>query len=391
RPRRVRRRGPRPREAICPGAMRRRPAARYATPRQLAADIEQWLADEPVSAWPEPWTVKARRWVGKHRTLVTGAAAALLVGVISLTVSTVLLVERNNIIETKNKELSEANIAIDAESKGREQQRLIAVAAQKKAEERLDQSVDTLKLFANDVRNYCEDAIVPGKSKEQMFNEVLRNLEALAAAEKGKDFNEDKVRARVFLYETVALTQIELARSKDALDILEKAQEASKEWLAARPDDVGALGRRAAILHLYGVVHGRRLNDQLANKYYTEAYEIRKKLFGNEKVERFTPGKTRMDLADSLDALERWDDAIKMRHEAYDFVVKHIAKHGEKSADRAFALDALNWTYQKAAEKTDDYEKRKSYLDEANKSSAELHRVRPTGRVALQRWAKNLQ
>ena len=43
-------------------------------------EIEHWLADEPVEAWAEPWTVKGRRWVGKHRTLVTAAAVALVVG-----------------------------------------------------------------------------------------------------------------------------------------------------------------------------------------------------------------------------------------------------------------------------------------------------------------------
>src|SRR5262249_10001502 len=152
----------------------------------------------------------------------------------------------------------------------------------------------------------------------QMFNEVLRNLEALAAAEKGKEFNEDKIRARVFLYETVALTQIELGYTGKAEESLKMPLQLTDEWLVARPGDVGALGRRAAILHLLGVIHTRRLNPMVAEKYFKEALQIREKLLGNEKVERFTPGKTRMDLADSLDALERWDAAIKMRHEAYD-------------------------------------------------------------------------
>ena len=43
--------------------------------RELAEDIEHWLGDEPVSAWPEPWTVKTGRWAGRHRTVMTGTAA----------------------------------------------------------------------------------------------------------------------------------------------------------------------------------------------------------------------------------------------------------------------------------------------------------------------------
>jgi hypothetical protein len=32
-----------------------RPADRYATPRALAEELERWAADEPVSAYHEPW------------------------------------------------------------------------------------------------------------------------------------------------------------------------------------------------------------------------------------------------------------------------------------------------------------------------------------------------
>ena len=44
--------------------MANKPLERYFSPRTLADDIEHWLADEPVSAWTEPWTVKTRRWLG---------------------------------------------------------------------------------------------------------------------------------------------------------------------------------------------------------------------------------------------------------------------------------------------------------------------------------------
>ena len=55
------------------------PEDRYPTRRALAEDVERWMADEPVTAWREPRSVRARRWVKKHRTLVTSATAALLV------------------------------------------------------------------------------------------------------------------------------------------------------------------------------------------------------------------------------------------------------------------------------------------------------------------------
>ena len=84
-----------PLEAVCLKAMALKPADRYASPRNLAADIEKWLADEPVSAWPEPLTVKARRWIGRHRTLVTSLASVVVVAVVGLSVAAVLLSEAN--------------------------------------------------------------------------------------------------------------------------------------------------------------------------------------------------------------------------------------------------------------------------------------------------------
>ncbi len=95
-------------EAVCLKAMALKPGDRYATARLLADDIEHWLADEPVSAWPEPWTVKARRWIGRHATLVTGAASAVVVALVALIVAAVLLTAANE-RERLAKEKAEQN------------------------------------------------------------------------------------------------------------------------------------------------------------------------------------------------------------------------------------------------------------------------------------------
>jgi len=81
RPRQLKAEVPAALEAICLKAMSLEPEARYGSPRALADDVEHWLADEPVSAWAEPWTVRTRRWLGRHRTVVTATAAAVLVAV----------------------------------------------------------------------------------------------------------------------------------------------------------------------------------------------------------------------------------------------------------------------------------------------------------------------
>jgi formylglycine-generating enzyme required for sulfatase activity/tRNA A-37 threonylcarbamoyl transferase component Bud32 len=64
-------------EAVCLKAMALKPADRYPSPRALAADLQKWLADEPVSAWRELWPRRFRRWARRNRTLVTSASVAL--------------------------------------------------------------------------------------------------------------------------------------------------------------------------------------------------------------------------------------------------------------------------------------------------------------------------
>lgn len=68
---------PAPLAAIAMKALAKLREDRYATALLLAADVEAWMGDEPVSCFDDPWPVKARRWVKKHRTAVTSASVAL--------------------------------------------------------------------------------------------------------------------------------------------------------------------------------------------------------------------------------------------------------------------------------------------------------------------------
>ena len=98
-------------EAICLKAMALVPEGRYASPVALADDIEHWLADEPVSAWREPFSILARRWMRRNRTLVASMATALVAGVIGLSAVAVVQSRANSALEAKNLKLIEANAA----------------------------------------------------------------------------------------------------------------------------------------------------------------------------------------------------------------------------------------------------------------------------------------
>ncbi|HZL88225.1 MAG TPA: PQQ-binding-like beta-propeller repeat protein, partial [Pirellulaceae bacterium] len=95
RPREVNRLIPRPLEAICQKAMALRPEDRYASPNDLADELERWLADEPVTAARDNLVAKLARWGRRNRTRVVAATIALIVvTVISLAAAILINGER---------------------------------------------------------------------------------------------------------------------------------------------------------------------------------------------------------------------------------------------------------------------------------------------------------
>ncbi|MEM8679479.1 MAG: tetratricopeptide repeat protein [Planctomycetota bacterium] len=65
--------------AICLKAMAAEAADRYESVAELSDDIERYLADEPVSAYREPWRERLFRFGRRHKTLVQSAMIALLI------------------------------------------------------------------------------------------------------------------------------------------------------------------------------------------------------------------------------------------------------------------------------------------------------------------------
>jgi Tfp pilus assembly protein PilF len=76
---------PRALEAICLKAMARTPEGRYASALELTEDVQCYLAEAPVAAYPEPPLARAWRWCKRHRrALARSVAAAAVLGVLLL-------------------------------------------------------------------------------------------------------------------------------------------------------------------------------------------------------------------------------------------------------------------------------------------------------------------
>jgi eukaryotic-like serine/threonine-protein kinase len=95
-----------PLNAICLKAMAREVGHRYESAAALRKDIENWIADAPVSAWREPFAVKARRWLVRHRVLATTSLVALLLGAGFLGVLAVVTSAANEKLAGANEDLA---------------------------------------------------------------------------------------------------------------------------------------------------------------------------------------------------------------------------------------------------------------------------------------------
>jgi hypothetical protein len=96
-------------EAVCLKALAKQPAARYATAKALAEDVARWMADEPVSAWREPWRVRLGRYIRKHRTAVATSVGVLSMSVVGLAAVAVVQTRSSHQLDEKNRALEETN------------------------------------------------------------------------------------------------------------------------------------------------------------------------------------------------------------------------------------------------------------------------------------------
>jgi WD40 repeat protein/serine/threonine protein kinase len=117
---------PRPLEAICLKAMALKADDRYPSARALAEDVTRCLDDAPVSAYPEPVSVRAGRWMRQHRMLVTSTAAGLIFGSVVLVAYEVVLAGMNRELDAKNVELADKNRELDASNQELDRQRQTA-------------------------------------------------------------------------------------------------------------------------------------------------------------------------------------------------------------------------------------------------------------------------
>jgi serine/threonine protein kinase/tetratricopeptide (TPR) repeat protein len=275
-------------EAVCLTAMARRPEDRYPSPRALAGEIEHWLADEPVSAYPEPWSVRLGRWGRRHRSLVTTAVA---------------------ILATATVGLAAGLVAVNAEKNHTEQARL-AESEQRALAQAREQEARDKEAEARAVLGFVQDKILAAARPEGQEGGLGRKVTLRAALEAALPQVESSFQGRPLVEASVRMTL------GSSFWYLGDAARAEQQYRIARARYTAGLGPDHP--------HTLRSMNNLANSYddlgrHAEALKLKEETLALRKA-KLGPDhpdtlKSMMNLATSYWALGRHAEALKLREE----------------------------------------------------------------------------
>jgi serine/threonine-protein kinase len=391
---------PRALEAVCLKAMALKREERYASALDLAADVERWLADEPVSADREPWRERLARWGRRHRTVVSAGVVLLLVSAVALAVG--LAAVRAEQAETKrqrdsattnwelaegHREKAEANLKrAEANGKEAEANLKLAQANLKLAKQAVDDcyvlatkepllqqesTKEVRKLLLKKALPFYkgfraqrpDDPALQDEHAEQLFrvafitDEIGNKADALNSFEEARKLLVKLVadRPNVPLYQTnlagtynnLGVILRDLGKRAAAARKFEEARKIQAQLVKDRPNVLDYQLTLAGTYHNLGILQSDLGERELAAKNYEQARKIQAQLVADRPdvpLYQYALGRTYHNLGLLQSDLGERAAAAKSYDEARKLLVKLVADHpdvGEYQHDLARTYNHL--------------------------------------------------
>jgi serine/threonine-protein kinase len=272
-PREVKPSTPKPLDAICRKAMALRPADRYPSALALAADVDHWLADEPVSTYRETASQRLWRWGKRHKPLLAGATALLLSAVVALAAGIVAVSrekQRTDVaLEQARHETGRAEEALSRESQARQLTR-----------EALDE------MSSQVIEDWLSRRGPLEPAQRTFLNKALAYYETFAA-ESGQS---EEVRASVMeAHERIGRIRYRLGQHAEAEAADRRALDLAGSLAAEFPATPQYRQKLARIHHNLGTVLRETGRTQEAEAAYRNSLDLRRTLqraFPDERVYR---------------------------------------------------------------------------------------------------------
>ncbi len=261
-PRAVNQEASRALEAICLKAMARLPNERYQSGRELAEDLERYLAGERVLAYAEPLPARAWRWVRNHKSLVLSSVAALAVILTALTITVVALSAANVRVRASR---DEARRSFEEANRQRE-----------RAERNFGLARDAVRDYYISV---SEETLLKQPGLQPLRETLLR--QALVYYQNFLDERQDDPALREevaqALFFTGQITQ-SIESPAEALSHYQQAAEMQKQLLDAVPDNVDLATAYGKTLNALGDASLRLGQFTEAEAYFRQTINTRETL-----------------------------------------------------------------------------------------------------------------
>jgi serine/threonine-protein kinase len=327
-PRQLQRDIPAALEAICLKAMAPRPEQRYGRALDLAADVEHWLADEPVAAYREPLRTRLGRWGRRHQALLASAAALVLTAVTALVISIILLDHKRREAEAARQQANDS--AIEAK-----RQESIATANAIKANQEKENADKNYKkaeetfLLAKNALDIClkklsaEPRFQEGEFEKMRVTllEVQRDFYQAFVNQRGEEPKFKNQRASAYFY--LGLATAELASQKEAIPIYEQARSLSAELVRDYPNNPDYQSNLATCLNNLGFSYQATRRFREAEQAQEEALKIQK------------------ELADKNPGAARYQADMAASHHNLGLLYHATDRH--KQAEQAYQKDLAVW------------------------------------------------
>jgi serine/threonine protein kinase len=252
----------RPLEAICLKALHRHPEERYASAQAVVQDITSWLAGEPVSAWPDPWHVRARRWSNRNKSWVI-ATSSVIVAILTMAILWATEQDRQRLYIAQD----QTRWALKSEQRAKQ-------AAQKSARlvsEQRDLALGTIRAVSDEIHSELKNRPAMEKPRQKLLEQALAGLKKVAqSADKAEGVDHHLSWVHLEIGRLVLNYSGALAEAKKEFD---KAHALAQDAYSARPTR-DTRHDLAASYHMLGDVSLLYGQVEAARKYYLQGLEL---------------------------------------------------------------------------------------------------------------------